>query len=176
MAIYELDGETPDLPEEGSYWIAPDAVLIGRVRLMKGASIWFGAVLRGDNDWITLGENSNIQDNSVLHTDAGIPIDIGKNVTIGHSVTLHGCTIGDNCTIGIGATLLNHCKVRANSIVGANALLPEGKDYPEKSLILGVPARVVRALSDEDAKLLPNAASDYVENAQRYARGLKAKG
>ena len=176
MAIYELDGEAPELPEEGSYWIAPNAVLIGRVRLMKRASIWFGAVLRGDNDWIIVGENSNIQDNSVLHTDAGIPINIGKNVTVGHSVTLHGCTISDNCIIGTGATLLNHCKVRANSIVGANALLPEGKDYPEQSLLLGVPARVARALSDEDAKLLPNAAAHYVENAQRYARGLKAKG
>lgn len=173
MAIYELDGEAPELPEEGSYWIAPNAILIGKVRVRKGATIWFGAVLRGDNDWITLGENSNIQDNSVLHTDAGIKLDIGANVTVGHSVTLHGCTIGDNCLIGIGATLLNHSKVGANSIVGANALLPEGKEYPESSLILGVPARVARVLSADDAKLIPHAASHYVENAQRFARGLK---
>ena len=176
MAIYELHGEAPQLPEAGSFWIAPNAVLIGRVRLMKGSSVWFGAVLRGDNDWITIGENSNIQDNSVLHTDAGIPLEIGTNVTVGHSVTLHGCTIGDNCIVGTGATLLNRCKVGANSIVGAHALVPEGKNYPEKSLILGVPARVVRELSDEDAKTLPLAATHYVENAQRYAQGLKEIG
>jgi carbonic anhydrase/acetyltransferase-like protein (isoleucine patch superfamily) len=176
MAIYELQGEAPQLPEAGSFWIAPNAVLIGRVRLMKGSSVWFGAVLRGDNDWITVGENSNIQDNAVLHTDAGIPLEIGTNVTVGHSVTLHGCTIGDNCIIGTGATLLNRCNVGANSVVGAHALLAEGKNYPEQSLILGVPGRVVRALSDEDVKALPLAAAHYVENAQRYALGLKEVG
>jgi carbonic anhydrase/acetyltransferase-like protein (isoleucine patch superfamily) len=173
MPIYELHGEAPQFPEEGSFWIAPNAVVIGKVRLMKGSSIWFGAVLRGDNDWITVGENSNIQDNSVLHTDAGIPLEIGTNVTVGHSVTLHGCTIGDNCIVGTGATLLNRCKVGANSVVGAHALLPEGKNYPEKSLILGVPARVARGLSEEDTKMLALAATHYVENAQRYAQGLK---
>ncbi len=176
MAIYELDGETPELPEEGSYWIAPNAVLIGRVRLMKGASIWFGAVLRGDNDWITVGENSNIQDNSVLHTDASIPLTIGKNVTVGHSVTLHGCTIGDNCIVGMGATLLNHSQIGVNSVVGANALVSGGKSFPEKSLILGAPARVARELSEEDAKSLPLIAAHYVENAQRYAKGMKVRG
>ena len=176
MAIYELDGEAPELPEEGSYWIAPNAVVIGRVRLMKGASVWFGAVLRGDNDWITVGENSNIQDNSVLHTDLGKPLKIGANVTIGHSVTLHGCTIGDNCIVGMGATLLNHSRVGVNCLVGANALLAEGKVFPEKSLILGTPARVARTLSDEDANALPRIASNYVENARRYARGMKKIG
>ncbi len=176
MAIYELDGEAPQLPEEGSYWIAPNAVVIGKVRLMKGASVWFGATIRGDSDWITIGENSNIQDNSVLHTDAGIPLEIGANVTVGHSVTLHGCTIDDNCLVGIGATLLNRCKVGANSMIGAHALLPEGKSYPGKSLILGVPARVVRELSDEDAKSLPLAATHYVENARRFAQGMKQIG
>jgi len=176
MAIYELDGEAPQLPEKGSYWIAPNAVLIGRVRLMKGASVWFGAVLRGDNDWITIGENSNIQDNSVLHTDAGIPLDIGANVTIGHSVTLHGCTISDNCIVGMGATLLNRCQVGVNCLVGANALLAEGKIFPEKSLILGAPARVARQLSEEDANALPLIAAHYVENARRYAQGLKTIG
>ena len=176
MAIYELDGEAPELPEKGSYWIAPDAVVIGRVRLMKGASVWFGAVLRGDNDWITVGENSNIQDNSVLYTDLGKPLHIGANVTIGHSVTLHGCTIGDNCIVGMGATLLNHCQVGTNSLVGANALLAEGKSFPEKSLILGAPARVARQLSEEDANALPVIAAHYVENAKRYARGMKLIG
>lgn len=172
MTIYELQGEAPQLPEEGSYWIAPNATLIGRVKLLKGSSVWFGAVLRGDNDWITIGENSNIQDNAVLHTDAGIPLHVGKGVTVGHSVTLHGCTIGDNCIIGTGATLLNRCKIGANSVVGAHALVPEGKEFPEKSLILGVPARVARKLSDEDAKMLTLAATHYVENAKRYAVGL----
>ena len=173
MPIYSLQGVAPQLPEEGDFWIAPNAVLIGRVKLSKGASIWFGAVLRGDNDWITVGENSNIQDNAVLHTDAGIPLEVGKNVTVGHSVTLHGCRIGDNCIVGTGATLLNRCTIGKNSVVGAHALVPEGKEYPESSLILGVPARVARRLSDEDSKMLPLAAAHYVENAQRYAKGLK---
>jgi carbonic anhydrase/acetyltransferase-like protein (isoleucine patch superfamily) len=176
MAIYELDGEAPELPEKGSYWIAPNAVVIGRVRLLKGASIWFGAVLRGDNDWITVGENSNVQDNSVLHTDLGKPLHIGANVTIGHSVTLHGCTIGDNCIVGMGATLLNHCQVGMNSLVGANALLAERKSFPEKSLILGAPARVARQLSEEDVNALPVIAAHYVENAKRYAGGMKLIG
>jgi carbonic anhydrase/acetyltransferase-like protein (isoleucine patch superfamily) len=173
MAIYQLDGEAPELPEEGSYWVAPNAVLIGRVRLLKGASIWFGAVLRGDNDMITIGESSNVQDNSVLHTDAGIPLTIGANVTIGHSVTLHGCTIGDNCIVGMGATLLNHCHIGVNSIVGANSLVTEGKIFPDNSLILGMPARVARTLSDEEVKLLHLPAAHYVEDIGRYARGMK---
>ena len=176
MPIYSLQGECPQLPEEGSFWIAPNAILIGRVRLSKGSSVWFGAVLRGDNDWITLGENCNIQDNSVLHTDAGIPLEIGNNVTVGHSVTLHGCTIGDNCIVGTGATLLNRSKIGANSVVGAHALVPEGKEYPESSLILGVPARVARKLSKEDSHMLTLAATHYVENSQRYAQGLKKIG
>jgi carbonic anhydrase/acetyltransferase-like protein (isoleucine patch superfamily) len=173
MAVYELDGETPELPAEGSYWVAPNAVLIGRVRLLKGASVWFGAIVRGDNDWITIGENSNVQDNSVLHTDAGIPINIGRNVTIGHAVTLHGCTIGDDCIVGMGATLLNHCRIGKNSIVGANALVAEGKTFLENSMIMGMPARVARQLSDDEISQLSLPASHYVENARRYARGLK---
>jgi len=172
MPIYSLQGEAPQLPKEGSFWIAPNAVLIGRVKLLKGSSVWFGAVLRGDNDWITVGENSNIQDNAVLHTDAGIPLAIGKNVTVGHSVTLHGCTVGDNCIVGTGATLLNRSRIGANSIVGAHALVSEGKEFPENSLILGVPARVARKLSDEDSRALSLAAAHYVENARRYAKGL----
>lgn len=176
MPIYSLQGEAPQLPKEGSFWIAPNAILIGKVRLLRGSSVWFGAVLRGDNDWITVGENSNIQDNAVLHTDAGIPLEVGRNVTVGHSVTLHGCTVGDNCIVGTGATLLNRCKIGANSVVGAHALVAEGKEFPEKSLILGVPARVARKLSDEDSAMLTLASTHYVENAQRYAQGLKEIG
>ena len=176
MAIYELEGAKPELPAEGEYWIAPNAVVLGRVRLKKGANIWFGAVLRGDNDWIEVGENSNVQDNSVLHTDMGVPLTIGANVTIGHAVTLHGCTIGDNCIIGMGSTILNRAQVGAHSIVGAHALLPEDKTYPARSLILGVPARVAREISEEQAKMLGLSAMHYVENSKRYRRGFKQIG
>jgi carbonic anhydrase/acetyltransferase-like protein (isoleucine patch superfamily) len=176
LAIYELDGIGPELPDEGEYWIAPNAVVIGRVRLLKGASVWFGAVIRGDNDWITLGENTNIQDNSVLHTDAGIPLTLGSNVTVGHSVTLHGCTIGDNSLIGIGSTVLNRAVIGQSSIVGAHALVPENKEFPEKSLLLGAPARVARTLSDEQAASLRLVAEHYVENMKRYRGGFKQIG
>jgi len=176
LAIYELDGVRPELPAEGEYWIAPNAVVLGRVRLKKGASIWFGAVLRGDNDWIEIGENSNVQDNSVFHTDLGAPLTIGDDVTIGHAVTLHGCTIGNGCIIGMGSTILNRADVGARSIVGAHALLPEDKAYPERSLILGVPARVVREIPEEQAKALTLSSASYVANSQRYMRGLKQIG
>ena len=174
MAIYALEGARPELPPEGQYWIAPDATLIGRVRLLPGASVWFGATLRGDNDWITVGENSNIQDGSVLHTDAGIALTIGAHVTVGHRVVLHGCTIGDASIVGMGAVVMNRARVGANSIVGAGALVPEGKEFPERSLILGMPGRVARALSEEEAKLLPLSAEHYVANWRRYAKGFKA--
>jgi carbonic anhydrase/acetyltransferase-like protein (isoleucine patch superfamily) len=176
LAIYELNGIRPELPKEGDYWIAPNAIVLGRVRLLKGASVWFGAVLRGDNDWITLGENSNVQDNSVLHTDMGFPMNIGSHVTIGHSVTLHGCSIADNCIIGMGCTIMNSAKIGAYSIVGANALIPEYKEFPERSLILGAPARVARKIEEEQANMLALTAAHYVENAMRYARGLKPIG
>jgi carbonic anhydrase/acetyltransferase-like protein (isoleucine patch superfamily) len=176
MPIYELNGAKPELPSDGDYWIAPTATLIGKVRLARGASIWFGAILRGDNDWISIGENSNIQDGSILHTDDGIPLSIGANVTVGHAVVLHGATVGDNALIGMSATLLNRARVGASSIVGAHALLPEGKEYPERSLIVGVPARVMRTLSEEEAALLPLSAQHYVANAQRYRRELKEVG
>jgi carbonic anhydrase/acetyltransferase-like protein (isoleucine patch superfamily) len=173
MPIYELNGAKPELPADGEYWIAPTATLIGKVRLARGASIWFGAILRGDNDWISIGENSNIQDGSILHTDDGVPLTIGANVTIGHAVVLHGAAVGDNALIGMSATLLNRARVGTSSIVGAHALLPEGKQYPEKSLIVGVPARVVRSLTAEEAALLPLSAKHYVANAERYRRELK---
>lgn len=173
MAIYALGDARPDLPEDGDYWIAPDAAVIGKVRLAKGTSVWFGAVLRGDNEWITLGEGSNVQDGSVLHTDAGAPLTIGAHVTVGHAVVLHSTIIGDGALIGMGATLLSRTRVGAQSIVGAHALLPEGKEYPDRSLILGVPARVVRTLSEEEAALLPLAAQHYTVNAARFGKDLK---
>ena len=173
MAIYALQSFEPELPVDGSAWVAPNATLIGRVRLAPNASVWFGAVLRGDNEWITIGGGSNVQDNSVFHADPGIPAIVGCNVTIGHAVVFHGATVGDNCIIGMGATLLNNARVGANSIVGAHALLPEGKDYPERSLIVGVPGRVVRALTDDEVAMLPRAAARYVANAKRFREQLR---
>ena len=138
MPIYELDGQAPEFPADGRYWVAETAVLIGRVRLKSHASVWFGAVLRGDNEWIELGERSQIQDNATLHTDPGFPMVIGSNCVIGHKVMLHGCTIGDNSLIGMGAILLNGAKIGNNSLVGAGALVTEGKSFPDNSLIVGV--------------------------------------
>ena len=149
MPIYELDGQAPELPADGHYWIAETAVLIGRVRLKSDASIWFGAVLRGDNEWIEVGERSQIQDNSTLHTDPGFPMVIGANCVIGHKVMLHGCMVGDNSLIGMGAILLNGAKIGKNSLVGAGALVTEGKSFPDNSLIVGAPARAIRTLDDK---------------------------
>ncbi|WP_415035234.1 gamma carbonic anhydrase family protein [Azonexus sp.] len=171
MPVYTLPGKTPQLAE--NTWIAPNACLIGDVHLARGASIWWNATLRGDNDPIRIGENSNIQDGSVLHTDEGVPLTVGNNVTVGHLVMLHGCQIGDNSLIGIGSVILNRAVVGANSIVGANSLVPEGKTYPAGSLILGSPAKVVRPLSPEEIARLHYSAAHYVDNAQRYARELK---
>ncbi len=172
MPIYRLDQHSPKLAERTC--VAPTAVLIGQVILHASANIWFGAVLRGDNEPITVGENSNIQENSVLHTDVGAPLTIGKNVTIGHSVTLHGCTIGDNSLIGMGATVLNHAKIGANSIVGAGALVTEGKEFPDGALLVGSPAKVLRMLTDEEITRLPNNAHHYSARGQHYATHLHA--
>src|SRR5256714_10188634 len=150
MPLYALKDWHPELPENGDCWIAPNATLIGRVRITQGASVWFGSVLRGDNDWIIVGENSNIQDVCVLHTDPGIPLSIGANVSIGHGAVVHGATVGDNCIIGMGATLLNRAVIGKNSIVGANGLIPEGKQFPDNSLLVGVPARVSRTIPRSD--------------------------
>lgn len=173
MTVYTLDGASPELPDEGSYWIAESADVMGRVRLGKNASVWFGAVLRGDNELILLGEGSNIQDGCVLHTDLGAPLTIGKNCTIGHQAMLHGCTIGDNSLIGIGATILNHAVIGKNCLIGAHALIPEGKTIPDNSLVMGAPGRVVRQLDDEAVARLTKSAEGYVRNWQRYARGLQ---
>ena len=172
MPIYALADAQPDLPPDGDYWIAPTAAVIGRVRLGRGTSIWFGATLRGDNEWIAIGENTNVQDGSVLHSDDGVPLTIGANVTVGHAVVLHGAHVGDNCLIGMNATLLNRSKIGAYSIVAAHALIPEGKEYPERSLIMGAPARVARTLSDAEAAMLALSAAHYVENARRFRRDL----
>ena len=173
MAIYELDGEAPELPSDGRYWIADSADVIGRVRLKSHASVWFGAVLRGDNEWIEIGERSQIQDNATLHTDPGFPMVIGSNCVIGHKVMLHGCTVGDNSLIGMGAILLNGAKIGKNSLVGAGALVTEGKSFPDKSLIVGSPARAIRTLDDAAVKEITAAADHYVGNWQRFVKGLK---
>ena len=173
MTVYALDGIAPQLPGDGACWVAPDAVLIGKVKLERNASVWFGAVLRGDNDLITIGENSNVQDGAVLHTDAGLPLTVGRNCTIGHRAILHGCTIGDNTLIGMGATILNGARIGNNCLIGANALVTEGKVIPDNSLVMGAPAKVVRVLDDEAAANLAKAALGYVLNWQRFAKGLK---
>ncbi|MDD3444081.1 MAG: gamma carbonic anhydrase family protein [Zavarzinia sp.] len=169
--IYEL-GDRRVVREEGS-WIAPGAVVIGAVTLKKNASIWFNAVIRGDNDPIVIGENSNIQDGSVLHTDDGVPLVVGSHVTVGHKVMLHGCIVGDNTLVGINSVILNRAKIGRNCIIGANSLIPEGKEIPDGSLVVGSPGRVVRQLTEAQAQMLTLQALHYVENAKRYARDLK---
>jgi carbonic anhydrase/acetyltransferase-like protein (isoleucine patch superfamily) len=172
MPIYELDGIKPEFPGEGHYWIAETAVVIGKVRLKRDASVWYGAVLRGDNEWIEIGERSQIQDNSTLHTDPGFPMVIGANCVIGHNVVLHGCTVGDNSLVGMGAILLNGAKIGANSLVGAGALVTEGKTFPDSSLIVGSPARAVRTLDEKAHAMIAGGADIYVRRWQRYAKGL----
>ncbi len=174
MPLYALDGAAPVLPADHRYWIAPDAILVGKVRLEEDASVWFGVVLRGDNEEILVGARSNVQDGSLLHTDMGFPLTIGADCTIGHQVTLHGCTIGESSLIGMGATLLNGARIGANSLVGANALVTEGKEFPDNSLIVGAPAKLVRMLDDAAVAKLRESAAHYVANWKRYAKGLVA--
>jgi carbonic anhydrase/acetyltransferase-like protein (isoleucine patch superfamily) len=172
MPIYSLDGVAPDLPHPQKIWIAPDANVIGRVRLGSDVSVWFGAALRGDNEWIEIGARANIQDGAVLHTDMGYPLTIGEDVTVGHHAILHGCSVGSNTLIGMGATILNGARIGANSIVGANALVTEGKEFPDGSLIVGSPAKVVRSLDADAIHRLRSSAARYVENGRRYGNGL----
>ncbi|WP_269716303.1 gamma carbonic anhydrase family protein [Caulobacter sp. NIBR2454] len=172
MSVYKLGAAAPTLPPEGEYWIAPNACVMGNVILKKNASIWFGVTLRGDNDPITIGENSNIQDGSVLHTDLGVPLTIGANCTIGHMVMLHGCTIGDNSLIGIGAIVLNGARIGRNCLIGAGALIPEGKEIPDNSLVMGAPGKVVREVSEHQVQILTGSALHYVENWKRYVRDM----
>ncbi len=173
MAIYALGGTRPVLPPEGEYWIAPNAQVMGNVKLERNASVWFNAVIRGDNELITIGENSNVQDGSVLHTDPGSALTIGANVTIGHMVMLHGCTIGDGSLVGIGSIVMNNTKIGKCCLIGANTLIPEGKDIPDYSMVLGAPGKVVRTLTEEQGAALRLSSDHYVENWKRYARELK---
>ena len=174
MAIYELDGVAPVIP--ASAWVADSAQVMGRVELGEDASIWFGAVVRGDTDHITVGAGSNIQDGSVLHADHGVPLQVGAHVTVGHQVMLHGCTIGDETLIGIGAVVLNRAKIGKNCLVGAGSLVTEGKEFPDGSMIMGSPAKVVRQLTPEQIEGLRQSARHYVDNARRFKSGLRKLG
>jgi len=166
-------GDRQPVLEGNNHYIADNSSIIGSVRLKDASSVWFNCVLRGDNDWIEIGERSNIQDGSVLHTDPGLKLTVGNNVTIGHKVTLHGCTIGNNSLIGIGSTILNGARVGNNCIVGAHSLITENKEFPDGSLILGAPARVARQLTPEEIAAIGQSADIYVENALRFSRELR---
>ncbi|HYP84032.1 gamma carbonic anhydrase family protein [Variovorax sp.] len=174
MAVYELDGMAPQL-DEGA-WVADSAQVIGNVHLGQDASVWFGVVVRGDNELMRIGRATNIQDLSALHSDAGVPLTIGEYVTVGHSVTLHGCTIGDNSLIGIGAVVLNKARIGRNCIVGSGSVVTEGKEFPDNSLIIGAPAKVVRTLDDAAVERLRANAEHYIRNSQRFAKGLRRIG
>lgn len=171
MAIYQLDDLIPQVHDTA--WVAEDAQVMGNVHLHASSSVWFGAVLRGDTDLITVGEGSNIQDGSVLHADEGMPLTVGKNVTVGHMVMLHGCTIGDESLIGIGSVVLNGAKIGKNCLVGAGSLVTEGKEFPDGSMIMGSPAKAVRQLSPEQIQGLRMSAQHYAANGARFSRGLK---
>lgn len=173
MPVYALDGVTPTLPEMGAYWIAPDAHVIGKVRLARDVGIWFGAVLRGDNELIDIGEGTNLQEHAMLHTDMGYPLTVGRNCTIGHRALLHGCTIGDNTLIGMGAMVMNGAKIGNNCLVGAGALVTEGKVFPDNSLIIGTPAKAMRTLDEKAIAGLTASAQSYVRNWNRFAKGMK---
>lgn len=176
MAIYELDGQGPELPADGNYFIADTAAVVGKVRLLDSASVWFGAVLRGDNEWIEIGEGSNVQDNCTCHTDPGFPLTIGRNCTVGHNVILHGCTLEDDALVGMGSIVMNGARIRRGSVVGAGSVITEGKEYPEYSLIIGSPARAIRTLTPEQATAMGRAAKSYQRNGPRFKNGLKKIG
>lgn len=172
MTIYRIGDRVPVLPAEGSFWVALGAHLAGDVTVGEDVGIWFGAVIRGDNEPIRIGARTNVQDNAVLHSDWGAPLTIGIGCTIGHAAIIHGCTIGDNVLVGMGATVLNRAVIGDNSLVGANALVTEGKQFPPRSLIVGAPAKVVRELTDDEVAGLRRSADDYVANWQRFAASL----
>ena len=173
MTFYRLGDQAPAMSEPGRFWLAPGAHVIGDVRIGEDVSVWFGTVIRADNEPILIGARSNIQDLCVLHSDPGSPLTIGEGVTVGHKVMLHGCTIGDNSLIGIGAIILNRARIGANSLVGAGALVTEGKDFPDGVLIMGAPARVVRELTAEQIEGLKRSADHYVANGRRFAKDLE---
>ena len=172
MSVYALDGQGPEFAVRDSNFIADDAILVGKVRIGAEASIWFGAVLRGDNEWFEIGAMTNVQEHCVLHTDMGFPIVVGEGCTIGHRAVLHGCVIGGNSLIGMGAILLNGARIGRNSLVGAGALVTEGKVFPDNSLIVGVPAKVVRLLEEDGAARNRGSAAHYAENGKRFLAGL----
>jgi carbonic anhydrase/acetyltransferase-like protein (isoleucine patch superfamily) len=173
MPIYAIDGAAPVFADRSSVWIAPDAVVVGRVHIGRNVGIWFGSAIRGDNEPLEIGDDSNVQEHTIMHTDPGFPLRIGKGCTIGHRALLHGCTIGDNSLIGMGAIVLNGAKIGKNCLVGAGALVTEGKEFPDGSLIVGSPAKVVRALDDAAIARLAMSAQLYVANARRFAKGLQ---
>lgn len=173
MAVYGLDGVSPDLPGSGRCWIAPSACVIGQVRLGEEVSVWFGAVLRGDNEPIVIGERSNIQDLAMIHTDPGFSVTIGAGCTIGHRAILHGCTIGENSLVGMGATVLNGATIGRNCLIGAGALITEGKTIADNSLVVGMPGRIVRTLGDDALRMLGEAADIYVARWKDYRDGLE---
>lgn len=169
MPVYALEGISPELPPDGRYWIAPNATVIGKVTLGEGVGIWFGVVIRGDQERITIGRDTNVQEHCVLHTDTGFPCTIGAGVTVGHRATVHGCTIGNNVLVGMGSIIINGAKIGDDSIVGAGALITEGKEFPPGSLILGSPAKVVRPLTMDEITRNRLSAGHYVANWKRYA-------
>ena len=175
MPIYALDGVAPNIADPERVWVAPDAHVIGDVTLGEDVGVWFGSVLRGDNDPIVVGARSNIQEGTMMHTDAGFPLTVGEDCTIGHHAILHGCTIGDCSLVGMGATILNGAVIGDNCLIGANALVTEGKQIPEGSLVIGAPAKVVRELSADEIAGLKASAQGYVANARRFLAGLKER-
>ena len=176
MAIFELDGQGPELPADGNYFIADTAAVIGKVRLKSLASVWFGTVLRGDTEWIEIGEGSNVQDNSTCHTDLGFPLVVGSNCTVGHNVILHGCTIEDGALIGMGSIVMNGARIGRGSVVGAGSVITEGKQFPANSLIIGAPARVIRTLDAGQSDKITGTVQFYMHNGPRFRTGLKRIG
>lgn len=176
MQVFDLGQNSVRFPEDGQYWIAPNAFVIGNVTMKSNSSIWFGAVLRGDNEPIVIGEDSNVQDGAILHTDPGSPLTLGRGVTVGHMAMLHGCTVGDGSLVGIGAVVLNGARIGRNCLIGARALITEGKEIPDGSLVMGTPGKVVRQLDPEQIEVMQLGAQHYVENWKRYVRDLRPRG
>jgi carbonic anhydrase/acetyltransferase-like protein (isoleucine patch superfamily) len=174
MPLYRLAEFAPETPPTGEFWIAPSAEVIGKVRLGHNTSIWFGAVLRGDNEYIDVGDGTNVQEHCMFHTDIGLGLTVGKGCTVGHRAILHGCTVMDNCLIGIGATVLNNSVIEENCLIGAHTLIPEGKRIPAGSLVMGSPGKVVRQLSEQEIERIRWSALHYVENWKRFAASVTA--
>jgi carbonic anhydrase/acetyltransferase-like protein (isoleucine patch superfamily) len=173
MPLYALGAFSPKIPAPDRFWVAPGAHVIGKVEIGEDVGIWFGVTIRGDNEWVTLGAGTNVQENTVIHTDWGFPVTIGAGCTIGHGAIIHGCTIGDNALIGMGATVLNGARIGNNCLVGANALVTEGKEFPDNSLIVGSPAKAIRTLDNDAVEKLKASAKNYAANWKRFAQEMK---